>query len=118
MQTCAPRRLAACFLPLLNCKTDKKAARIPARFGNFAEDRKAASQACRLAKLGGTIRWRARLEQQRTKEEIHTGLMMSAIHGANPLESKIRDLATAGLGKKAGMVVGVIRGGEQWVAGY
>jgi CubicO group peptidase (beta-lactamase class C family) len=32
--------------------------------------------------------------------------------------SKIRDLATAGLGKNAGMVVGILQGGEPWIAGY
>jgi CubicO group peptidase (beta-lactamase class C family) len=30
---------------------------------------------------------------------------------------KIRALATAGLGKQAGMVVGILQGGESWVAG-
>jgi hypothetical protein len=43
---------------------------------------------------------------------------MAAINTLNPLESKIRDLATAGLGKHAGTVVGILRGGDQWVAGY
>jgi serine-type D-Ala-D-Ala carboxypeptidase/endopeptidase len=43
---------------------------------------------------------------------------MAAINTLNPLESKIRDLATAGLGKHAGIVVGILRSGDQWVAGY
>jgi len=43
---------------------------------------------------------------------------MAAINTLNPLQSKIRDLATAGLGKHAGIVVGILRGGDQWVAGY
>jgi len=43
---------------------------------------------------------------------------MAAINILSPLQSQIRDLATAGLGKHAGMVVGVVRGGDQWVAGY
>jgi CubicO group peptidase (beta-lactamase class C family) len=43
---------------------------------------------------------------------------MAAINTLNPLHSKIRDLATAGLGKHAGIVVGILRGGDQWVAGY
>ena len=34
---------------------------------------------------------------------------MAAIDTLNPLESKIRDLATAGLGKHAGIVVGIVR---------
>jgi CubicO group peptidase (beta-lactamase class C family) len=36
----------------------------------------------------------------------------------NPLQSKIRDLATTALGKHAGIVVGILRGGDQWTAGY
>src|SRR6478672_5899196 len=43
---------------------------------------------------------------------------MAAINTLNPLQSKIRDVATAALGKHAGMVVGILRGGEEWVAGY
>ena len=43
---------------------------------------------------------------------------MAAINTLEPLQSKIRDLATAGLGKHAGIVVGILRGGDQWVAGY
>jgi CubicO group peptidase (beta-lactamase class C family) len=34
------------------------------------------------------------------------------------LQINIRDLATAALGKHAGIVVGILRGGDQWVAGY
>ncbi len=45
-------------------------------------------------------------------------LAMAAINTLNPFQSKIRDLATAGLGKHAGIVVGILRGGDQWVAGY
>lgn len=43
---------------------------------------------------------------------------MAAIDTLNPLQNKIRDLATAALGKHAGIVVGILRGGDQWVAGY
>src|SRR5580693_9015577 len=43
---------------------------------------------------------------------------MAVINTLEPLQSKIRDLATAGLGKHAGIVVGILRGGDQWVAGY
>jgi len=43
---------------------------------------------------------------------------MAAINTLTPLQSRIRDLATAGLGKHAGIVVGIRRGGDQWVAGY
>lgn len=43
---------------------------------------------------------------------------MASISTLNPLQGKIRDLATAGLGKHAGIVVGILRGGDQWVAGY
>jgi CubicO group peptidase (beta-lactamase class C family) len=43
---------------------------------------------------------------------------MAAINALNPLQNKIRELATAGLGINAGMVVGILRGGDQWVAGY
>jgi len=43
---------------------------------------------------------------------------MAAINTLNPLQTKIRDLATAALGKHAGIVVGILRGGEPWVAGY
>ncbi len=43
---------------------------------------------------------------------------MAAINTLNPLQSKIRDLATAALGKHAGIVVGILRGGDQWVAGF
>ena len=43
---------------------------------------------------------------------------MSAINSLDPSQSKIRDVATAGLGKHAGIVVGILRGGDQCVAGY
>src|SRR5262245_30458372 len=43
---------------------------------------------------------------------------MAAINGLNPLQSQIRDLATAAIGKNAGIVVGILRGGDPWVAGY
>ncbi len=43
---------------------------------------------------------------------------MAAINTLSSLQSKIRDLATAGLGKHAGIVVGILRGGDQSVAGY
>jgi len=41
-----------------------------------------------------------------------------AINTLNPSQNKIRDLATTRLGNNAGIVVGIVRGGEQWVAGY
>jgi CubicO group peptidase (beta-lactamase class C family) len=34
------------------------------------------------------------------------------------LQIQIRDLASAALGKHAGIVVGILRGGDQWVAAY
>jgi CubicO group peptidase (beta-lactamase class C family) len=43
---------------------------------------------------------------------------MAPIDPLDPLQIKIRDLATAALGKHAGIVVGILRGGDQWVAGY
>jgi len=43
---------------------------------------------------------------------------MAEINSLNPLQNRIRELATAGLGKQAGIVVGIMRGGEPWVAGY
>lgn len=43
---------------------------------------------------------------------------MADLNTLNPLQRKIRDLATAGLGKHAGIVIGILRGGDQWVAGY
>jgi CubicO group peptidase (beta-lactamase class C family) len=43
---------------------------------------------------------------------------MLATGSLEPLWNKIDGLAAAGLGKNAGMVVGVLRGGERRVAGY
>lgn len=42
----------------------------------------------------------------------------AGINALNALRNKIRDLATARLGKNAGMVVGVVRRGETWAAGF
>lgn len=43
---------------------------------------------------------------------------MSATNGLDSLWDNVRDLATAGLGKNAGIVVGVLLAGERRVAGY
>jgi CubicO group peptidase (beta-lactamase class C family) len=55
---------------------------------------------------------------QTTVELCRSIEAMAAKSTLNPLQSKIRDLATAALGKHAGMVVGILRGGDQWVAPY
>src|SRR5262245_8829758 len=52
------------------------------------------------------------------QQEKSPELAMAAINTLSPLQSKIRDLAIAALGKHAGIVVGILRGGDPWVAGY
>jgi serine-type D-Ala-D-Ala carboxypeptidase/endopeptidase len=47
-----------------------------------------------------------------------TELSLVGINTLNALQNQIRDLATARLGKNAGMVVGILRGAEPWVAAY
>jgi CubicO group peptidase (beta-lactamase class C family) len=59
-----------------------------------------------------------RLDRRNPQSLTMAAINTEAINTLNPLQSKIRDLATAGLGKHAGMVVGILRGGDQWVAGY
>ena len=43
---------------------------------------------------------------------------MEAINILDPLQSQIHHLAAAALGKHAGIVVGILHGGDQWVSGY